>query len=231
MGILNRPFARFATHLTAHAVDIGVVRAALSLGLRSVVLGVMAVSLIACAASFSDSTRDGEQGPPRLDGHSGQYTQLQPARTPRLTPFRTADGEAIDLSRFRGKVVLLNFWATWCAPCVYEMPSLNGLAAEMSGSDFAVVPIAVDEKGLTAVASFYRTHDLDALDIYLDPEQQTAHRNTSNPNNAEFALIGLPISYIVDHEGRIMGYIAGAVDWRSDAAKSLIRYYTGRIGS
>jgi thiol-disulfide isomerase/thioredoxin len=194
-------------------------------------LGVMAVLFTACAASFSSYAADDKHSPPRLDGYSNQYTLLQPVRTARLTPFRAADGETVDLSRFRGKVVLLNFWATWCAPCIYEMPSLDRLAAGMSGDEFAVVPIAIDEKGLAAVAPFYRDHGLDNLDIYLDPEQRTAYRYADNANDAEFALYGLPISYIVDHEGRVMGYIAGAVDWQSDAAKALIRYYTGRIGS
>jgi thiol-disulfide isomerase/thioredoxin len=190
----------------------------------------MAVSLFACAGLDSGSARFSEQEPPRLDSNRSQYTQLEPVRTARLTPFQTADGETIDLSRFRGKVVLVNFWATWCAPCVYEMPSLDRLAVEMSGENFAVVPITIEEKGLTKATSFYRSRNLDALDLYLDPEQRTAYQNTDNPNNAEFALIGLPISYIVDHEGRVMGYIAGAVDWQSDAAKALIRYYTERIG-
>lgn len=194
-------------------------------------LGAMAVSLAACAASFPSHAADDKHGPPRLDGHSGQYTLLQPVRSARPTPFRTADGETIDLSRFRGKVVLVNFWATWCAPCVFEMPSLDRLAAEMSGDGFAVVPVAIDKAGLAAVAPFYRARGLHNLDIYLDPEQRTAYRHADNPNGAEFALYGLPISYIVDHEGRVMGYIAGAVDWQSDAAKALIRYYTGRIGS
>jgi thiol-disulfide isomerase/thioredoxin len=193
-------------------------------------LGLVAVSLVACAGLDSELAESAGQDPPRLDSNRSQYMLLQPVRTARLTPFRTADGEAIDLSRFKGKVVLLNFWATWCAPCVFEMPSLNRLAAEMSGDEFAVVPIAIDEKGLTTAASFYRSHNLDALDLYLDPEQQTAYGTTDNPKNAEFALIGLPVSYIVDHEGRVMGYIAGAVDWQSNAAKALIRYYTGRIG-
>lgn len=68
------------------------------------------------------------------------------------------------------------------------------------------------------------------LGIYLDPDQRTAYLSTDNRNNGEFALYGLPISYIVDHEGRVMGYIVGAVDWQSDAAKAL-HYYTGRIRS
>jgi thiol-disulfide isomerase/thioredoxin len=107
--------------------------------------------------------------------------------------------------------VLLNFWATWCAPCVREMPSLNRLAAEMAGDGLAVVPVAIDRAGLSAVIPFYRDHGLDNLAMYLDPYQHTAYTRTRNSNNAEFALYGLPISYLVDRQGRVRGYIAGAV--------------------
>lgn len=195
------------------------------------VVGAVVVSLAACTMASSGSGAGGNDDPPRLVGYSRQYTLLTPVRTARLTPFRTADGEAIDLSYFRGKVVLLNFWATWCAPCVREMPSLNRLAAEMAGDELAVVPVAIDRAGLSAVIPFYRDHGLDNLAMYLDPDQRTAYTRTRNPNNAEFALYGLPISYLVDQEGRIRGYIAGAVDWDSEAAKDLLRYYTRQIES
>ena len=162
--------------------------------------------------------------PPRLIGHSGQYTLLTPVRTARLTPFSTANGDTIDLGYFRGKVILLNFWATWCAPCAYEMPSLDRLAAQLSGEDFIVLPIALDTV-MTPIASFYRDLGLDHLGIYLDPKRRTAYVDADNPDKAEFAVWGLPISYIIDREGRARGYIVGAVDWQSEAAKSLVRYY------
>ena len=205
--------------------------AAGSIWAKGMVVGAVVVNLAACTMASSGSGAGGNDDPPRLVGYSRQYTLLTPVRTARLTPFRTADGEAIDLSYFRGKVVLLNFWATWCAPCVREMPSLNRLAAEMDGDGLAVVPVAIDRAGLSAVVPFYRDHGLDNLTIYLDPDQRTAYARTSNPNNAEFALYGLPISYLVDRHGRVRGYIAGAVDWDSEAAKNLLRYYTRQIES
>ena len=188
----------------------------------------MLVSNPAVSKSASPhSGAGGSDGPPRLVGYSGQYTLLTPVRTARLTPFRTADGETIDLSWFRGKVVLLNFWATWCPPCVREMPSLNRLSAEMDSAGLAVVPVAIDPDGLSSVTAFYEDHGLDHLAIHLDPDRRTAYLYAGNPNNAEFALYGLPISYLIDRQGRVRGYIAGAVDWDSAPARDLIRYYTG----
>ena len=198
---------------------------------KGIAAGAIFMSLAACTMASSGAGTGDNDDPPRLVGYSRQYTLLTPVRTARLTPFRTADGEAIDLSYFRGKVVLLNFWATWCAPCVREMPSLNRLATEMAGDGLAVVPVAIDRAGLSAVVPFYRAHGLDNLTIYLDPDQRTAYARTSNPNNAEFALYGLPISYLVDRQGRVRGYLAGAVDWDSEAAKDLLRYYTRQIES
>lgn len=65
--------------------------------------------------------------------------------------------------------------------------------------------------------------------IYLDPDRRTAYLSVGNPNNAAFALYGLPISYLVDRQGRVRGYIAGAVDWDSEAAKALLRYYLRQL--
>jgi thiol-disulfide isomerase/thioredoxin len=180
--------------------------------------------LLTSSVLSSSSVASQSDNPPRLIGHSGQYTLLTPVRTARLTPFSTANGDTIDLRRFRGKVILLNFWATWCAPCGYEMPSLDRLAAQMSGEDFVVLPIALDT-ATTPIASFYRDLGLDHLGIYFDPKRRTAYIDADNPDHAEFALYGLPISYIIDREGRARGYIVGAVDWQSGAAKSLVRYY------
>jgi len=188
----------------------------------------MAAALFAAALLSPAAALGREHGPPVLRGYSGQYTRLRPLRVARATPFRTAAGEMIDLTHFRGRVVLLNLWATWCAPCVFEMPSLDRLAAE-DRKGLAVVPIAIDAGPLSNVLAFYRRHDLRHLEIYVDPEQQTAFLHADNPNDAVFALYGLPISYIIDHEGRVMGYITGAVDWQSNAAAALLRYYTGRI--
>jgi len=182
-----------------------------------------ALVLAACAGTPGAA----RSGPPQLLGPSGQYTLLQPPETVRPVSVETRDGDRVDFGGFRGKVVLLNFWATWCPPCVDEMPSLDRLQATLGGEDFTVVAIAIDRTGLTTVAPFYRRYGIEHLDIYLDPDQRVAHRSTANPNDAQFGLYGLPISYVVDARGVIRGYITGAVDWTSPQARELLAHYIG----
>lgn len=170
--------------------------------------------------------RDDE--PPVFRNRGHQFTLLRPLRPAPLVPIRTADGHVIDLSRFRGDVVLLTFWATWCAPCVYEMPTLDRLQGEMRGKRLKVVAVSIDRGGLVAVAPFYRRLQLKNLDIYLDPDLRTAYFERTGTNRARFALYGLPITYVIDHEGLVAGYIYGASEWDSVQAKRFLRYHLDR---
>ena len=163
---MHRPMGPWTSNHARCAASVATL-AARSIWAKAMAVAGIAVILAACTTASSGSGAGGSDGPPRLVGYSRQYTLLTPVRTARLTPLRTADGETIDLSHFRGKVVLLNFWATWCAPCVREMPSLNRLAAEMESDGLAVVPVAIDRAGLSSVTPFYRDHGLDHLAIYI----------------------------------------------------------------
>lgn len=170
--------------------------------------------------------RDNESPVFRNRGH--QFTVLRPLRLAPLVPIRTADGRVIDLSRFRDDVVLLTFWATWCAPCVYEMPTLDRLQGKMRGKRLKVVAVSIDRDGLAAVAPFYQRLQLKNLDIYLDPDLRTAYFERTSTTRARFALYGLPITYVIDHEGLVAGYIYGASEWDSVQAKRFLRYHLDR---
>lgn len=169
-----------------------------------------------------------DDDPPAFRNTGHQFTLLRPLRPAPLVPIRTADGRVIDLGRFRGDVVLLTFWATWCAPCIYEMPALDRLQGEMRSERLKVVAISIDRGGLAAVAPFYQRLQLKNLDIYLDPELRTAYFETTSANRARFALYGLPITYVIDHEGLVMGYIYGASRWDSAEAGRFLRYFLDR---
>ena len=188
----------------------------------SMTLNVAAIGFVLILALLSQvSLAKSDNDPPVFRTYDSQFTRIRPLRQAPLTPILTADGGVLNLSRFQGKVVLLNFWATWCPPCIREMPSLDRLQAELGGDTFTVVVLSIDRLGLDVVAPFFKRLGLKNLTIYLDPK--------STAGNA-FGLYGLPISYIIDHEGLVMGYLVGAAEWDSVEARSLLNYYIGRIG-
>lgn len=167
--------------------------------------------------------------PPALYSSDGQYIQLKPKPAAPSRPIKTKGGSLIDFSGYRSKVVIVNFWATWCAPCVYEMPSLNRLAASNENSDLIVLPIAVDDGGKPVVRAFYRRLGLTHLGVYVDPDQQIGFFYRNNPNHGMFPLYALPITYFVDPRGHIDGYVPGVVRWNSPRAAALIRYIAGTV--
>lgn len=117
------------------------------------------------------------------------------------------------LKKFRGKHVVLNFWATWCAPCREEMPTLNALQAEFGGDDFQVVALAIGRNSLEAIRKFFKDVGVDQLDIYLDPSQAVAR---------EMGVIGLPITVIIDPDGQEIARLTGDADWHGESARAIV---------
>lgn len=162
--------------------------------------------------------------PPEIHGSAGQYIALQPRPLVPAHPIKTSSGSMIDFGRYRGKVVIANFWATWCPPCVHEMPALNRLAASTGNTDFVVLPIAIDDGGKSAIRIFYHRLGLTHLGIYVDPHQEVGSFDQDNHGHAIFPLHVLPTTYFIDPSGRIAGYVPGVVRWNSEKVVELIRY-------
>ncbi len=136
--------------------------------------------------------------------------------------FTTPEGTAHSLAEWQGKVVLVNFWATWCAPCRKEMPSLDALNAEFGGETFAVVPIATGRNAVPAVRKFFEDTEIETLPILLDPKQALSR---------DMAVLGLPISVILDADGREIARLRGDADWHSDSARAIISALLADEGS
>jgi thiol-disulfide isomerase/thioredoxin len=162
--------------------------------------------------------------PPIFLSSSGQFTLLKPISPAPDVSIRTLDGSEASLRQFRGKVVLLNFWATWCGPCVHELPSLDRLAVKKDDR-LEVLAVSIDRDGAAAVAPFVRDHHLAHLAIYLDPEQRLGSLTMGHAAAGALRLWGLPISYLIDKEGHVIGYITGAADWDSPEAQRFLRYF------
>ena len=137
----------------------------------------------------------------------------EPIPAPPVT-FTDGDGKTLSLEDFRGKVVLINFWATWCAPCIEEMPSLARLANALQGQDFVVLAISIDRGGAAVTRPFLDKLGAGTLATYVD---------VSGRAPAAFKTPGLPTSILIDREGRLLGKLLGAADWSGEAARSLIQ--------
>lgn len=143
----------------------------------------------------------------------GQFTPTVPPVPVPSFPFRDGAGQTLTLDAFRGKVVLFNVWATWCQPCIKEMPALNRLQATLGGERFEVVALSVDRSGAEKVRPFYAAHNLNALKLYMDPE---------NAVGRLLVLGGLPTTLLLDREGRETGRLMGAAEWDSPALRGPI---------
>lgn len=179
---------------------------------------ILAVALQSETASRLPTAASGTAGPPTFQGNISQFTAMNPRLPAPDIEFRDGRGHKMSFADFRGKVVLLNLWATWCDPCKREMPSLDRLQAAMGGPDFDVVALSVDRKGAKLVLPWLRRNGIDRLGIYLDPDNGIVNA---------LDIRGLPTTFVIDRTGHLAGKMEGPADWDSRAAKALVRYYLG----
>jgi len=137
----------------------------------------------------------------------------QPRPLPEIR-FQDDQGHDLTLAQFRGRVMLLNIWATWCVLCRQEMPSLDRLEARLGGKDFLVMALSVDRRGIDAVRDFYREVGVQKLAIYLDP---------SGKGSRDLAIPGVPATLLIDQEGREVARKMGAAEWDGPEMVSLIQ--------
>jgi thiol-disulfide isomerase/thioredoxin len=129
------------------------------------------------------------------------------------TPFIAPDGAETTLAASNGKVRVVNFWATWCAPCREEMPSLAALSEAMAGDDFELVLVATGRNDPAAITRFFEETGLAGLETALDPKGLLA-RAAGAP--------GLPVTLILDRKGVEVARLMGGADWDGDSARAII---------
>ncbi|RBP09730.1 thiol-disulfide isomerase/thioredoxin [Roseiarcus fermentans] len=152
------------------------------------------------------------------DGDAGFVELLgQPPAT--LGAFLDASGAPVRIEDFRGKTVVLNLWAPWCAPCLSEMPSLDRLAARLPAADFAVVAVTKDPAGDSASKRTFDRMGLKRLALYLDPDGKLAE---------EVGARGFPTTLVIGRDGAPLARREGAADWDSDAMAARLEALAAR---
>ena len=157
--------------------------------------------LCSCVSNVPLPDSDGQ---PKIGYHIGNLAPdfSLPAR----------DGSTFQLKSLRGKVVFLNFWATWCPPCLVEMPSMEKLLKEMKGKDFEMVAISVDSNGWAVIDPFVQKHQF-SFKVVLDQKMEVAKLYKS---------YRFPETFLIDREGKIIDKRVGAANWNSP---KMIKYF------
>lgn len=152
----------------------------------------------------------------RLRGMDG-LTLTDPPAPAAEQDFTDVDGKPVSIADFKGKGLVLNLWATWCVPCVAEMPALDALAEMLARDNILVVPLSSDRGGTPVVRKFYAARSIQHLGIWLDPRGAAART---------LGARGLPTTLIIDREGRERARLEGGAEWASDDAVATIRKLT-----
>jgi len=141
-----------------------------------------------------------------------------PAALPDGT-FMDAEGAPRRLADYRGRGLVVNFWATWCAPCVAEMPALAALAAAVAADRIDVLPLSSDRGGAAVVEAWYRGKGITGLPVLLDPKGALARA---------WGLRGVPTTVIIGRDGLDLGRLEGTADWGTAEAVAVVRGLVGR---
>ena len=184
--------------------------------LGTLAAGTVAVSLLlrkpAQPATLTPNTGPDPEVPPLRD-----ISALQAFTLPRAVPAITwhdADGQPHTLAELAGRGVVLNLWATWCAPCVAELPSLAAFARKAAPDGIAVLALSVDRGGAAAVARYFAVHDIQGLAVLTDPMSAAAQL---------LGTRGVPTTLVIDRQGRERARLEGGTDWSTPQALAAVR--------
>ncbi|MEQ1864718.1 MAG: TlpA disulfide reductase family protein [Micropepsaceae bacterium] len=179
-----------------------------------IVLLVLAGAIVAAAAFavYMIAGLDDEE-PAKTLGGVGNFIAAREVRAAPTLKFLGEDGEQLNLEKFRGSIVVLNLWATWCAPCLEEMPTLDRLQQQLKPLGVVVVALSLDRGGPKAVREYFDQNGIDHLDVYVDPSMEA---------QSDLNVIGLPTTILIDREGNERGRLVGPAAWDDAKAADLV---------
>ncbi len=145
-------------------------------------------------------------------------TPVDPPVAPKDMPFFDAGGKTHRLQEFLGHGMIVNLWATWCAPCVAEMPSLQSLSIKLAPHDIAVLPLSSDRGGVDTIQAWFSAHNVSGLPVLTDPKGALARA---------WEAKGIPTTIVINRKGQECARLEGPANWSSDQAVALIRKLIG----
>jgi len=156
--------------------------------------------------------------------NQGQFTTLEPRQTAPEFKLTRLQGGRVASSHYHGRTVLLNFWATWCPPCRWQLPTLERLAQNRDRRNLEILAVSVDREGAPIVQPYLKKLGIKHLEVFVDPHEAVAYSDAEKYGQVPFALYGMPISYLIDRKGVVVGYFPGAADWTSEAGQRLLEH-------
>jgi len=176
------------------------------------------LTVIGVTSIFVSVSAYSDHGKPPIKGIVNNFIELRrPAPAP-ITPLLSRNQGQINLESFHGKFVLLNFWATWCVPCVRELPSLSRLNAQLSDKNFQVVLVSQDRAGFKQTDTFIEEHKIDIPQAFIDNKLKYSRAMDIN---------SIPTTILIGTDGVEIGRLVGSIEWDHKEAIALINYYLG----
>jgi thiol-disulfide isomerase/thioredoxin len=182
---------------------------------------ITAAAGLALTASRSNSAR-AQITTADLPDAGENLSQVMPTTAPHLK-FTDAGGKPLSLASYRGSGLVVNIWATWCGPCVAELPTFAEISQTLAKSKILILPISIDLEGRKAVQPFYASHNITTLPILLDPDGNAPQVLNAN---------GIPVTIIINPEGQLVGRLDGSANWNSPGTLTILQNLAGpRIDS
>ena len=179
------------------------------------ILLVLAISLAGIQALATHKTNE------TYDGTIKSFRWLKSSITVAEVLIQNEQQESIELARFNGKIVLLNLWATWCPPCIKELPALDRLQQRLGGDDFVIVAVSLDDDLNLARQMFSR----------LSIQSLKLHSQTAESLGRHFPVDVLPTTFLIDRDGRAMGLLRSSINWDDPELDSLINRLIAGVSS
>lgn len=181
---------------------------------RIVLAGWWVLAILAISAPVARA-----EAPARTPGAAAfeGFTATHPPKPAPITPFLDGSGTEKTLADWKGQVVVLNFWAIWCAPCVRELPSLERMSAKLAPEGLGVIALSLDRGGASAVKNFFEGKDI-KLPIHTDEGRRLVR---------ETGVKGLPTTLIIDRQGQEVARLIGPAEWDSPEVIAVLRTYLG----